>query len=320
VIKLKPRLGRSPTLVFDLVDNYALTLKLFGENPRPRAPARFTVIAQVVDGVDQPLEPPRHLLTRQTSRGYDLYFDQFREVAPDGSEGETFRRRLRAGDYIVRITCPGYQKADVPVTIPDVPPDAPSAITQLLQPGFDYPFPLGRRGPGQGLPGPTLVAGSVLGADGRGVEGVVVRLRPPPDVDPYLTDTSGQWVLVLPDPAPDAPPESVDIEFQYPDGQLRQVPGVPFFGGGPSRCPQQSLAGRVMDQDGVAVGGAELTVAGQPGSSRSGSDATWIFVFPPGEPAAADVDVTARLPDGRQQTQTVTVEPDTRVRVPDFQF
>lgn len=321
MLKLKPHLGRTPTLIFDLVDDYAAKLGLFGPRPRPRAPATFTVVAEVVGGVRRPLGQPARLLTRQNSGGYDLFFDLLRDVAPDGSEGDTVRRRLRPGDYVVRVTCPGYQTAEVPVTIPATPPEAASAVPEVrLQPGFDYPFPLGRRGTGKGQPGPTLIVGSVLQADGRGMEGVQVSAPARPDLDIYQTDATGQWVLVVPDPTPGVTPQPVDIEFRLPDGSQRRVPGVQIFAGGQSRCPQQSLAGRVTDRDGVAIPGAELTVAGQPGRSRSRPDATWLYVFLPGEPATPQVAVTARLPDGRQQVQTVTVEPDRRGRVPDFQF
>jgi hypothetical protein len=84
--------------------------------------------------------------------------------------------------------------------------------------------------------------------------------------------------------------------------------------------PQTALSGRVVNQSGVGIGGATMTVDALQGQSKTRSDGSWFYYFPLNQAQAA-VAVTARLPDGRSQTRpNLTVQPKETTPVAVFQF
>jgi hypothetical protein len=111
----------------------------------------------------------------------------------------------------------------------------------------------------------------------------------------------------------------LDISLPDPPTQI-QVPDVVVRQGRETGLPQTALSGRVVNQSGVGIGGATMTVDALQGQSKTRSDGSWFYYFPLNQAQAA-VAVTARLPDGRSQTRpNLTVQPKETTPVAVFQF
>jgi hypothetical protein len=291
------------TLVFDLEDGYARDRGVAGPHPRPLEPVRYLVVGEVVGGARQDFVEPLELQVRQNSDGYDLFFGRHR--LPDGRVVSV----LRPGTYVVRVESDLYQAVERDdVMLPE--PASPYLFT--LEPGASYPFPSGTLIP-RSL-GPTLLRGVLQDFGGDGVEGATVEV--PGQSNTGRTDASGQWVLVFPDSIASG---SVTIRFGLPDGTVVQVPAVPIVAGRESTLAPTVLRGVVLTGAGAGITGAAVDVGG-PDVARTRRDGSITIVFPLNQ-AAAVVDVTATLPDGRAQTKAaVPVQPRATVTVPTFRF
>jgi hypothetical protein len=97
-----------------------------------------------------------------------------------------------------------------------------------LSPGYAYPFPTTSTLPGLG---PTLLRGNVQDAERKGLANVVISVEGQPDVT-YLTDSSGQFVLVFPDAQP-----SGDIVVVFTKGSLHERINATILRGHTSSLP-----------------------------------------------------------------------------------
>jgi hypothetical protein len=288
------------TLILDLEDRYARERGTRGRHPRPMGPVTYRLLGQITGGQREDFDPPLELVVVRNPSGYDLCFGRTRS-----SDGPT---RLLDGTYVLRVDSPHYQPVEQQV---DLPQPAAAYFFDLL-PSYAYPFPSETLPGGRG---PTLLRGEYLARDGSGVAGVTVLV--PGRSAPYITDASGRWVLFFPD---DQPTGDVTVRFQGPGGT--ETVQVVIVAGRASSLRQTALRGFALTTAGVPIGGATITVAGQPAPIRSGPDGGWSCYFPLAQPpAAGPVDVTASLPDGRSQTHpSIGVQPRSTVVVPTFRL
>jgi len=293
----------SAQAVFDVEDVFARERGVSGPHPRAVRPLRFVAVARIVAGAREQLDPPPVLEIRRNTSGYDLFFGTCRV-------GDDIRRRLADGTYAVRVESDGvYQRLEHDVSIPRPTPP----YVYDLEPGFAYPFPSGS--PIRRSLGPTLLRGSLQGADTRGIAGATVEVVGASNA--YRTDETGQWVLVFPDTQPSG---DVTVRFTLPDGTVTDVPNVPIVAGREATLAQTALRGSVMSDAGAPIADAEVAVSGQPATTRTGPDGSWFYFFPVGQ-AAVNVDVTATVPDGASQLRPgVPVQPRATVVVPSFRF
>lgn len=293
------------TLVFDLEDAYARRRGTRGLHPRPIGPVDYRLLGRVVGGVRQDFDHPLPLVIRRNPSGYDLCFGQVE------LPGHTCRR-VPEGTYALRITSPYafYQ----PIEQEDIVlPRPATAYAFDLEPGYAYPFPTETLPGGRG---PTLLRGTWLGRDGRGIAGVAVQVVGNTRV--CVTDSTGEWVLVFPD---DQPTGDITVRFEAPGGTAETVPDVLVVGGRAASLRQTALRGWTMTAAGAPIGGASVAVSGQPASVTSRLDGSWSYYFPLPQSPPTVVSVTASLPDGRTQTcPTVQVHPRSTVLVPSFPF
>jgi hypothetical protein len=163
------------------------------------------VVGQIVNGDRQDLDKPLELVVRRNPSGYHLFFGlvrlpngrTHRSYLADGTYVDSATRRayLDDGKYVVRVESRYYQPVEQEVVLPMPKPKEPPIS---LSPGYAYPFPKTSTRPDGG--GPTLLRGSVHDADGKGIAGVEIEVvGQDQEKITYLTDESGQWVLVFPD-------------------------------------------------------------------------------------------------------------------------
>jgi hypothetical protein len=301
--------------VFDVVDRFAEFLGTRGRHPRPIDRVRFWLLAKMTPGERVELDGPLELETRRNDSGYHVFFGRL--LQPGGGVGGT---DLSAGTYVVRAESRFYQPWERNVQLPLPTP----ALRVNLDPGYDYPFPVvstppavGQvppNGPPGGLHGPTLLRGSVLATDGAGVADAVVRATG--SRCRYRTDRTGRWVLVFPD---DEPTGTKQVTITAPGQPAVTVP-VDVEQGAETVLRQTALAGRVRTSGGPGVASATVAVEGRPGRTTTNVQGGWSYQFPPDQPNET-VQVTALLPDGRQQTRDgVAVRSRTTVPVADFEF
>jgi hypothetical protein len=293
----------SATAIFDPEDGYARRRGLRGLHPRPIGPVTYWLVGRAGAGGLERFEAPLEMRVRRNPSGYDLFFGR---VAPAAGDATT----LADGVYAVRVLSPYlfYQPAERPdIAVPR--PDTPYLID--LEPAAAYPFPTETT---PGLRGPTLLRGTYVRHDGTSITGATVQVPGASTVS--VTDSAGQWVLVLAD---DQPTGNVTVRFQAPDGTVETVPGVLVVGGQEASLRQTALRGWTLATTGGApMGGANVTVSGQPAPVQSGRDGSWSYHFPFAQPGGL-VSVTASLPDGRTQTQPdVLVQPRVTNVVPTF--
>jgi hypothetical protein len=288
-------------LVLDPEDAYARERGITDRHPRPVGPLGFRLVARMVGAERQDLVRPPELAVSPTASGYFLWYGL--ERLPNGR-----RRRLPLpdGTYVLRVESALYQPAERDDIV--LPAAAPYRFD--LRPGYAYPFPTGTLPGGRG---PTLLRGTYRAPDGSGIDGATVVA--PGHSDSCSTDGTGQWVLVFPDTEPTG---QVTVRFTH-GGAAEEATGVAVVGGRQTGFADTVLRGLVLTR-GVGVAGATARVAGHPGVSSTASDGSWAYFFPPS--LAQDVvDVTARLPDGREQTHTgIQVRARQATEVPDFSF
>ena len=303
----------SATLIFDLEDAYARRRGVRGPHPRPLGEPRLRLLGEMVGGVRQDFERRLELLLTANPSGYHLFRGKVR--LDDGS-----RRHFELGDgtYVVEVESDFYQTAvRSDVVVPQRHP-VPGPYHFDLEAGYAYPFPrehvvlappLSRV-----VEGPTLLRGVLLTTGGRGIGGAEVREGV--SSARYLTDDTGQWVLVFADTQPAG---AVTVRFTLPDAAPVEVTGVQVVPGEERGLAQAALRGRVT-LDGVPLAGARIRVVGRPGEAASGGDGTWAYYFAINQ-GAGPVDVTAELPDGQEQTAAnVAVVAHGTVEVAPFRF
>ena len=176
--------------------------------------------------------------------------------------------------------------------------------------------------------GPTLLRGSLQTRDGHPVSGAVVDVPSLSQVPAYTTGPAGGWVLIFPEALNTGP---VDLRFRLlqPDGSIvdHDVPDVCVVRGYECSLSQAALRGWATDR-GRPVSRFTLqsvsTGSGgpYPDLAVTSTDGGWFYYFDVDEPLKEDVvDVTARLPDGRNLVEhDVLVRPRATVAVPAFRF
>jgi hypothetical protein len=338
-------------LIFDIVDGYARGRGMGDPDPRPVEPLYFYVIARVVNGVKEPMDPCELVVTRNQS-GYHIFYGTVK--MPDGAIWE---KVLAPGRYIVLIDTRRYIRSqderglprlyrpeEVTVDLPMPDPRDPASNTPYrveLFPAPVYPFPHAtplRRdftAPGScnnaNLPvshGPTLLRGNLHQQDGRPRAGVIIDVPAIPAVTAYTTTADGGWVLFFPEDQATGP---VSLRFGVPqaDGTVLNVavPDVCVIHGYECSLSQTALRGWVTDR-GRPVTGFTLQIASTgsggpyPDLAVASADGGWFYYFDLNQPGVDDVvDVTAVLPDGRSLVeQNVPVRRRATVVVPAFQF
>jgi hypothetical protein len=317
---------RPATAILDLDDRWALRRGIHGRHPRPFGAIRYSLVAREVGGVRQPLADPMRLVMIRNPSGYDLFFGQVwfndhdrvsrptdfpgrppgrRDSPSNGSEPGLLRADLQ-GTYILRIESDYYQTAEQPIALPSS--ETPYSIG--LEPGYRYPFPDPFTAHGGA---PTLLRGTLYATGGAALPRV--RVEVPDRSLSYVTNDSGQWVLVFPD---DEPSSVVTVRIGWPDGRSEQVPAVAIEQGRSRTLVQAGLRGWVHDAAGLPVRGARVSVSGHAGEALTGVDGSWYFYFGLSQPVAIAT-VTAVLPDGRALTRpNVQVQPRALVVVPTF--
>ncbi|MBV9960428.1 MAG: carboxypeptidase regulatory-like domain-containing protein [Acidobacteria bacterium] len=298
----------SASLIFDLEDRFARARGVRGPHPRPIEPIRFFVTAEIIGGVGgirQDFVRPLELVVQRNPGGYYCFFGTVR--MPDGS---TRRGALAPGAYAVRAESRFYQRVEREDVVLPTPG---SSYFYDLPPGYAYPFPTeSTLTGGRGL---TLLRGGLYETDGRGVAGATIEVIGLSE--PYLTDETGQWVLLFADTQAST---NVTVRVTFPDATFEDVLNVPIVQGTETGLAQTALRGRVLSGAGLALPGARVEVQGQPGQVATASDGGWFYYFGVNQ-GAAPVDVNALLPDGQTLTENnIQVQPRATVVVPTFQF
>jgi hypothetical protein len=297
-------------LIFDLVDRYARDRGMRGTHPGPVGSIKFMARSQEVGGTLQDLTVPLELLMQRNNSGYYLFAGKVK--LPDG----TLRQNLLdpGTSYQVQMQSQFYQEAAKTVTVfdPDNPPPDPvnqvKATAILLEPGYAYPFPEGRL---------TLLRGSVHHTDGRGLAGATVEVAGVSNQ--YITDESGQWVLIFPDTQTTG---QVTVHFVLPDGPGASIPlpNVDLVRGRTTGLAQPGLRGEVRLASAAGIPDARIEVSGFAEASSTDKSGRWWYYFGLNQPQAT-VQVTANLPDGRSLKQYhIQVRPRATVVVPTFRF
>jgi hypothetical protein len=296
---------QSATLIFNVEDRYARERGVRGRHPCPIGPLRFWVIGQMVNGVRQSLTPPWEIIMRRNDSGYHLFFGDVRW--PDGT---LHQNGLPSATYVVRVESDYYQ----PREFTDIQLPTPHRAYDFgLLPGYAYPFP-----PESTLPGgrgPTLLRGSLYRQDGTGISDATVEVVGQSNT--YLTNDSGQWVLVFPETQPAG---NVTVRIMCANGSVESVSNVPIVPGRETSLMLTVLRGWVLTNSGAPIRGATVEVVGLPGQTGTNGDGSWFYYFGFNQSAGV-INVTARHPDGRRLTQTnVLVQPRATVVVDSFRF
>lgn len=294
---------QSASAIFDLEDRFARERGVRGAHPRPMGSLRIYLIAKVNSGVRTDYREPSELLTIRNPSGYALFFDQLRY-----RHGDAYRMDIEEGDYVVAIESSFYQRSEHSVHLP-------ASFTPYLidlEPSFNYPFPSASL-PNMGSP--TLLRGTVHDVSGEGMADVIVQVGG--KSNRYVTDASGQWVLVF-DAAQVS--EEVIVTFQWPDASSSDVAQVPVERGQSRTLAQAGLRGWVRSRAGAPIADVQIQVAGRAQVSRSADDGSWFYYFDVNQ-AAQSVSVTARRPGGAALTQdNIQVQSRATVIVPTFSF
>jgi hypothetical protein len=282
---LRLRQLRSAAGIFDLEDRFARERGVHGTHPRPIGKVKYWLVGRVVDGTREAFATPIQLLTVRNPSGYDLFFDRVHQRTSAIS-----RLDLTPGTYLLRIETQFYQTREFTVTLPLS--DSPHSID--LEPDYRYPFPPASM---SNIGSPTLLRGTVYGADGEGLENVAIAAIG--GSNDYVTDVTGQWVLVFPE---DQTTGDVELRFTLPDASIVDVPSVTVVQGQASSLIQAGLRGRVVDGAGLGIARASVQVAGHAGETLTTDDGIWWFYFGLNQPDEL-VSVSAGLPDGRTLTE-----------------
>jgi hypothetical protein len=282
------------SLILDVVDEYASASDASASPVRPTGALSFS-LAPLGAGATN-LGTPIPLATIANPSGYRLWFGQRQDGGPS----------LDPGNYELRIESDLYAPFSAQVRVPT----SDTAIGCALQPGYAYPF--GGGGLAAANAAPTLVRGTLQRITGAGQAAATVVLTAGAYGGQYVTDASGQFVLVVPDPVP----ATVALEIAYADGTKTSLPGIAVISGTTTVIPQTVLMGRVVS----AVRGATVQLSSPAVSVGVAPDGTWQMVLPPGQKPAT-VTVSATVPGQRKKSQSkLKITPGQLVTVPPFVF
>jgi hypothetical protein len=283
------------SLILDLVDGYGSGVDPSAAPARPRGGLRLSFTERGAGTPDaRMIDPPWPLSTITNPSGYRLWFGARGDGGPPPDPG-SYSLRIDSDLYAPYVT-------DVPVQVPT----ADRAIRCVLQPGYSYPF--GGGGLAAPLTQPTLVRGVLQSLDGTGQAGAEIAVSAGAATVRYLTDSSGQFVVVVPEPAPDA----VSVAITDAQGNKITLPDVAIAPGATTVIPQTVLTGRVES----AVLGVIVQLAAPAVSVDAAPDGTWRIVLPLDQKAAT-VTVRASAPGQRKRAQAkVKVTPGQVVTVP----
>lgn len=294
---------QNPNAIFDVEDRYARERGIRGQHPRPISRVKYFLVAEVVGGTRSDFNRSSELLTVYTPGGYDIFFDQLRY-----KNAESYRMEIEDGTYIIRIESEFYQDLEREIHLPE----SSAALAIDLEPGYLYPFPVATL-PNVGSP--TLLRGTLHAVGGEGVADVSVEVVG--KSNNYLTDATGQWVLVFDD---DQDTEDVTVRIEMPGEPVVEVAMVPVEKGQVRTLTQAGLRGWVQNSAGVAIPDVQVTVSGRVQQITTASDGSWFYYFDINQGAEL-VSVSARLPDGSLLTQeNIQVQARTMVVVPTFKF
>lgn len=292
------RVSLSASLILDVVDGYASAGDPAATPVRPLGTLRYSLVAFGAGTKNvQSLDPPVTLATVANPSGYQLWFGGRADGGP----------RPDPGSYTLRIDSDFYAPfLSDPVQIPT--PD--QAVRCTLQPGYAYPF----SGSGLAAPAaaPTLLRGTVQSFDGAGQAGVAVAVTAGANVVQYVTDASGQFVLVIPDPAP----PSVTVDMTDAGGSKTTLANIALTPGTTTAIPQTVLTGRVLS----TVTGGSVQLGAPPATVSVAPNGTWRIVLPLDQKAAT-VTVSAAVPGQRKKSQSkIKITPGQVVTVLPFVF
>jgi hypothetical protein len=277
------------SLILDVVDAYASASDPSASAVRPAGALRFSLVPH---GELEAIP----LATIANPSGYRLWFGQRQDSGPPPDPGS----------YELRIDSDLYAPLSVVVQVPT----SDTAIRCALQPGYAYPF--GGGGLAAANAAPTLVRGTLQNPDGTGQARATVTLTAGAYNAQYLTDPSGQFVLVIPDPVPG----SVALQIAYADGTTAKLPDIAVTPGAATVIPQTVLMGRVVSP----VRGGTVQLSTPAVAVGIAPDGTWRMVLPPDQKPAT-VTVSATVPGRRKKTQSkIRVTPGQVVTLPTFNF
>lgn len=297
LLAVADRVTLAASLILDVVDGYASAADPSATAARPCGALRYCLVESAPGTKDaQPLEPPLTLATITNPSGYELWFGQRADGAPPPDPGS----------YTLRIDSDLYAPYTAAVQVPT--PD--TATRCALQPGYAYPF--GGGGLSAPTAAPTLLRGTFERYDGTGQAGATVALTAGAYTAQYLTDASGQFVLVIPDPVP----ATVSLVITDAGAGKTSLPKVAVSAGTTTVVPQTVLTGRVVS----TVLGGTVQLSSPSVAVNVAADGTWRVVLPPDQ-RPGTVAVSATVPGQRKKTQSkITVTPGQVVTVPPFVF
>jgi hypothetical protein len=291
------------TAIFDLQDRYAKDRGVRGQHPRPLGGVKYWIVARIANNVRTDYANPIRLITVRNPSGYDLFFDQVKLET-----SATSRLDFAEGSYVLKVDPQFYQRREFQIPLPQ----SDVAHSFDLEPSYLYPFPVASL---RNNSSPTLLRGTLHATNATGIAGVTIEVIGASNR--YITDGSGQWVLVF-DSAQVS--EDVVVTFTYPDNSIEQVAAVPVVEGDERSLVQAGLRGWAITESGRAAQGVSVSVGGYPGEVITEHDGSWFYFF--GLNQGQDVvSVTARLPDGTALVQpNIQVQPRSMVVVPTFRF
>jgi hypothetical protein len=255
------------------------------------------------------MRPPLELVIARNAGGYHVFHNSVKKA-----DGTQLKKALVDGNYDIQIKSNFYQISNFTnVALPTFN----RAFQSDLLPSYSYPFPLAvKPSGGRGF---ALLRGSLHSTDGRGLAGATVNVVGANN--PYVTDETGQWVLVFPD-AFFGPNQtvSVTVDITPATGPAINVPNVDVSKGTERAFSETAFRGWILNSRGLPIPGATLEVQGRPEQVPAAIDGSWFYYFPPDQ-VQINVDVIARLPDGSSLTQNnLPVQPRATVIVPTFRF
>ena len=298
-------LGSAPAWVFAPVDTYAAGLGVRGKQPMAVGALRFFVTGRrSEDGRElASYDPPVQLLVYKNTIGRFIFLNEVTDT-----EGVTRRPYFRPGGYDLRIEAEFYQT----VIVENVSlPLSEQALVVNLQPGYRYPFPHFRQPQNGG--GATLLRGCVVTPDGRGVANAWVEAIDKTPPVRYLTDSTGQFVLVFTEDQKD---EVISITITLPGAQPVLVEDVSLHRGQSTNLPLTRVQGQVVDTHGRGIAGVAIRVEELDGMSVSGTAGSWCYTFPLNQ-SKSRVRFIAEGPNGaRKRSEPVDVIPGATARGP----
>lgn len=349
-VQLIEQVAHTPRVAVSMIDRLAQALHAGGNFP----PALGDITCEIVQAtapIQRTYEPPRVLGIVSTRAGYVTLDGSYAKPGEPGREWA-----LGPGKYLVRVRSELYLNATFELTWPPTGSDRRVRIPQPanqgnvdnleLYPSAAYPMPdltLSRN-----QLGPTIVRGCALAADGTPIEGAVAEVihlallqpagQPILGSWPFMRTSSaanGDWALVLPgrlyiDPAPEVPavlppPNSppmtkqISVRVVYPTGTVTTLQNVVL--GDEHSVRNTGLRGQVLGSGGSPIVGARITTSVSAAVSTTGRDGSWFLYFDLGQPAVANLSVTATTPSQASATDsTASVQPDAAVVVPTFHF